>query len=141
MHISLFDCISSSVRKTCDNVYKKLTSVARNLKPVADAIQNKYGIPIVNKRLSVSPISLIGAASGGYVELAQTLDKVAIECDIDFVGGYSALLQKGITDYEREFLSTIPKALSITKRVYIRSFPAVKIIFSGQSIKIIPMSI
>ncbi|MBO7525721.1 MAG: DUF711 family protein, partial [Clostridia bacterium] len=88
MHISLFDCISSSVQKTCDNVYKKLTSFARNLKPVADAIQNKYGIPIVNKRLSVSPISLIGAASGGYVELAQTLDKVAIECDIDFVGGY-----------------------------------------------------
>ena len=117
MHISLFDCISSDVNETCEKVYKKLTEHARNLKPVADAIQCKYGIPIVNKRLSVSPISLIGAASGGYVQLALALDKVAKECDIDFIGGYSALLQKGITDYEREFLNTIPEALSKTERV------------------------
>ena len=117
MHISLFDCVSSSVKETCDKVYKKLVSRADGLKATADFIQSKYGIPIVNKRLSVTPISLIGAASGGYVELALTLDKAAKTCGLDFVGGYSALVQKGMTDYEREFISTIPEALAATERV------------------------
>lgn len=117
MHISLFDCISSKVDETCDKVYKKLIKYAYNLKNVANSIQAKYGIPIVNKRLSVSPISLIGAASGGYIELALTLDRVAKECGIDFVGGYSALVQKGMTEFEKDFIATIPEALSKTERV------------------------
>ena len=117
MHVSLFDCISESVKTTCDKVYSKLMKKAGKLKETADFIQAKYGIPIVNKRLSVSPISLIGAASGGYIELALTLDKAAKECGLDFVGGYSALVQKGMTDFEERFLRTIPEALSMTERV------------------------
>ena len=117
LHISLFDCISESVDKTCDMVYRKLIKKAGDLKKTADAIQQKYGIPIVNKRLSVSPISLIGAASGGYIPLAVTLDRVAKECEIDFVGGYSALVQKGLTDCEKDFIASIPEALSKTERV------------------------
>ena len=117
MHISLFDCVSSSVSETCERVHDKLIRKAGRLKTVADAIQAKYGIPIVNKRLSVTPISLIGAASGGYVELALTLDKVAKECGVDFIGGYGALVQKGMTEFERDFISTIPLAISKTEKV------------------------
>ncbi len=117
MHLSLFDCISSDADKTAENVYNKLMAKAKNLKPVADKIQAKYGIPIVNKRLSVSPISLIGAASKGYVKIAKAMDKACKECGLDFIGGYSALLQKGMTDYEKEFLHTIPEVLATTDRV------------------------
>ena len=117
MHVSLFDCVSDDKKVTCDKVYKKLLSKAGKLKRTADLIQAKYGIPIVNKRLSVSPISLIGAASGGYIELALTLDEVAKACGLDFVGGYSALVQKGMTRFEEDFLRTIPEALSKTERV------------------------
>ncbi len=114
IHVSLFDCISQDAKKTCDAVYSKLMKKAGKLKQTADIIQAKYGIPIVNKRLSVTPISLIGAPSGGYVELAKTLDRVAKDCSLDFVGGYSALVQKGITDFEKDFLLSIPEALTVT---------------------------
>ena len=117
MHVSLFDCISDDKQKVADNVYNKLKSKAGNLTKVADEIQGKYGIPIINKRISVTPISLIGGASGGYVEIAKALDKFAKEANIDFVGGYTALLQKGITPFEREFLETIPTVLATTDRV------------------------
>lgn len=117
MHVSLFDCISNNADETAENVYKKLVSKAKNLKPVADKIQAKYGIPIVNKRLSVSPISLIGAASRGYVKIAKAMDKACKECGLDFIGGYSALVQKGMADYEVEFLQTIPEVLASTDRV------------------------
>lgn len=117
MHVSLFDCISSDPNVTAENVYRKLISKAKNLKPVADKIQAKYGIPIVNKRLSVSPVSLIGAASHGYVQIAKAMDRACKECGLDFIGGYSALVQKGMTDYEKEFLFTVPEVLSTTDRV------------------------
>lgn len=117
MHLSLFDCISDNKNKTAENVYKKLVSKAGNLYRVADSIQEKYGIPIVNKRLSVSPVSLIGAASGGYVEIAKAMDKAVKEIGVDLIGGYTALVQKSMTDKEREFINTIPEALSCTERV------------------------
>lgn len=117
MHISLFDCISSDKKTVADNVYNKLIAKAKNLKSVADAIQAKYGIPIVNKRISVSPISLIGAASGGYIDIALALDKAAKELNVDFIGGYTALAQKALTQFERDFIDTIPEALAVTDRV------------------------
>ena len=117
MHVSLFDCISNDADQTAENVYNKLIAKAKNLKPIADKIQAKYGIPIVNKRLSVSPISLIGAASHGYVKIAKAMDRACKECGLDFIGGYSALVQKGMADYEKEFLQTIPEVLATTDRV------------------------
>lgn len=117
LHISLFDCISRSADETASNVYTKLVRRAGSLKEVADTIQTKYGIPIVNKRLSVSPISLIGAASGGYKKIALAMDKAAKELSVDFIGGYTALVQKGMTECEREFISTIPDVLASTNRV------------------------
>lgn len=117
MHLSLFDCISGDKDETAEKVYEKLKAKAGNLKSVADSIQSKYGIPIVNKRLSVSPVSLIGASSGGYKQIALAMDRAAKENGIDFIGGYTALLQKGITDMEREFLETIPEVLAVTERV------------------------
>lgn len=117
LHVSLFDCISRSADETASNVYTKLVRRAGSLKEVADTIQTKYGIPIVNKRLSVSPISLIGAASGGYKKIALAMDKAAKELSVDFIGGYTALVQKGMTECEREFISTIPDVLASTNRV------------------------
>lgn len=117
MHLSLFDCISEDKNRTAEKVYQKLIAKASGLKTAAEKIQAKYGIPIVNKRISVSPVSLIGAASGGYREIALALDKVAREIDIDFIGGYTALVQKSMTAQEREFINTIPHVLSETERV------------------------
>ncbi len=117
LHVSLFDCISDSAKTTAANVKRKLNPLAKKLVATAANIEAKYGIPIVNKRLSVSPISLIGAASGGYVEIAQALDEVAKDNGIDFIGGYTALVQKMMTPAEREFILTIPRVLASTDRV------------------------
>lgn len=117
LHISLFDCISDDKKKTVDNVYKKLSETCCNLVKVANSIQQKYGIPIVNKRISVTPISLVGASSKCWIEIAEAMDKVAKENDIDFIGGYTALVQKSMAPFEREFIDTIPTVLSRTERV------------------------
>ncbi|MEG1529648.1 MAG: PFL family protein [Clostridia bacterium] len=117
MHLSLFDCITDDKKRTADNVYKKLIEKASNLTKVAAKIEAKYGIPIVNKRISVSPISLIGASSGGYLEIALAMDRVAHEIDIDFIGGYTALVQKSMTKQEKEFINTIPEVLASTERI------------------------
>lgn len=117
MHLSLFDCISDDPDRTAANVRAKLLSKAGNLKSVADKIQAKYGIPIVNKRLSVSPVSLIGAASGGFKQIALAMDEVAKSIGIDFIGGYTALVQKSMTMEEKEFILTIPEVLASTERV------------------------
>ncbi len=117
MHLSLFDCIDSDPQKTADRVFCKLMEKVKDLKATADTIQSKYGIPIVNKRVSVSPISLIGASSGGYRQIALAMDKAAKLNNIDFIGGYSALVQKAITPFEREFIETIPEVLASTDRV------------------------
>ena len=117
MHLSLFDCIDSSAEKTSENVFNKIMDKAKNLTKVADEIQSKYGIPIVNKRISVSPISLIGASSGGYKQIAKAMGKAAKLNNIDFIGGYSALVQKSMTPFERDFIETIPEVLASTERV------------------------
>lgn len=117
MAINLFDCISSGVKETCNRVYDKVMRYAKNLVETGNDISADFGIPIVNKRISVTPLSIIGAASGGFLELALTLDKIAAETGVDFVGGYTALVQKKAADYEERFLDTIPFALEKTKRV------------------------
>lgn len=117
MSLSLFDCISRSTKETAERVYDKIYTRAKNIVAVGEEIAGEYGVPIVNKRVSVTPISLIGAASGGYKEIALAMDKVAEEIGIDFIGGYGALVHKSTTPYEADFLETIPSVLASTKKV------------------------
>lgn len=115
--ISLLDCVSDSVKITCDKIYDKITKNAKDLVKTADGLASELGIPIVNKRVSVTPISLITANNHGHLEVIRTLDKAANEIGIDFLGGYSALVHKGMTPYEEEFIKSIPEALSSTQRI------------------------
>lgn len=121
MGISLLDCITSEVDKTCDNIYKKILSKAGRLVETGDEIALEFGIPIVNKRVSVTPISLIGAAccntTGDFVKIAKTLDKAAHEINVNFIGGFSALVSKGMTPAEKLLIESIPEALASTERV------------------------
>lgn len=115
--VSLFDCITDSKSKTATKVYDKLMAKACNLVKIGQDISKEIGIPIVNKRISVTPVSLISAASKGHLEIIRSLDRVADETGIDFLGGYSALVHKGMTPYEEEFIKSIPEALSTTKKI------------------------
>ncbi|MBR2030510.1 MAG: DUF711 family protein, partial [Clostridia bacterium] len=108
MGISLLDCIADTTSETCDRIYNKITTKAKNLVKVGNDIQNEFGVPIVNKRISVTPVSLVTARTGNSIDVAKVLDKCAQEVGVDFIGGYSALVQKGMTDFEKEFLYTIP---------------------------------
>ena len=117
MGLSLLDCVSPSKEETAKRVYEKIVRNANNLVATGEKIAKTYGIPIVNKRVSVTPISLVGSSSGGYLEIARALDKAAKEIGIDFIGGYSALVQKGATKEENDFLETIPEALATTDKV------------------------
>lgn len=115
--ISLFDCITDSKKRTCDKIYDKIMSKAKNLVKIGNDISSEIGVPIVNKRISVTPISLISASSKGHLEIIRTLDKIADETGIDFLGGYSALVHKAMTPYEKEFILSIPEALSTTGKI------------------------
>ena len=121
MGISLLDCIDSNVDALCDKVYKKITDKARNLVKVGEEISHEFGIPIVNKRISVTPISLIGASAcksiDDYVKVAKTLDKAATDVGVNLLGGFSALVSKGMTPSEELLIRSIPKALRETGRV------------------------
>ena len=117
MGISLLDCIHSDGKKTADAVYDKIMRRAGNLVKTGEDIEKEYGIPIINKRVSVTPISMVGQASGDYLALAHALDRAARDTGINFIGGYSALVQKGFTDGDKAFLDTIPRALSETNLV------------------------
>ena len=121
MGISLLDCIDSSVEKVCENVYNKITTLAKNLVSTGKDIEKEYGIPIVNKRISVTPIALVGSAAckttDDFVEIAKSLDRAAKEVGVNFLGGYSALVSKGMTKAEELFIRSIPKALAVTERV------------------------
>ena len=117
MGISLLDCISESANRTAEKVYDKICHSAGKLVSVSDEIADMYGIPIVNKRVSVTPIAIVGASSGGFEKIALAMDRAAEAIGIDFIGGYSALVQKGTTDPEREFLKGIPEVLAETKKV------------------------
>ena len=119
MGISLFDCIDSDGQKARQKIYDKITTRARNLVQVADQIQTEYGIPIVNKRIAVTPIALIAAASGDsdYVAYAQTMDRAAKALGVDLIGGFSALVQKGAQSGDKTLIASIPQALAETNRV------------------------
>lgn len=119
--ISLLDCIDSDLSKCCDKVYDKITTIAQKLVETGEEIEKEYGIPIVNKRVSVTPIAIVGAAccqsSEDYVELAKTLDRAAHKVGVNFIGGYSALVSKGMTKADELLIRSIPMALSQTEIV------------------------
>lgn len=119
MGISLRDCSHSDADIACIRVYDKIMRMARNLVKVGEEIESEYGIPIVNKRIAVTPISLVAESCDGdaYVKFAQILDKAAAETGVNFIGGYTALVHKGFTVGDRKLIQSIPEALSITKRV------------------------
>ena len=118
MGISLLDCSDSDIDKSCEKVYNKIYSKTKDLVNTGEAIEKKYGIPIVNKRVSVTPISMLVAVSGGDpVKYALTLDRVAKDIGVNFIGGFSALVQKGFSAGDRELIDSIPRALAETDLV------------------------
>ena len=115
MGISLLDCCDSNIDISCEKIYDKIYRHTKDLVKTGESIEKKYGIPIVNKRISVTPVSMLAAASGGDpVKYAKTLDKVAKEVGVNFIGGYSALVQKGFAAGDRELMKSIPEALAET---------------------------
>ena len=116
MGISLLDCIDSDSDRACEKIYEKITTKAKDLVKVGQQIEAEYGIPIANKRVTVTPISLIAAASHDhdYVKYAKTLDSAAKALGIDFIGGYSALVQKGYQTGDETLIASLPEALSET---------------------------
>ncbi len=118
MGISLLDCADSDIERSCEKIYKKITAKAKDLVSTGEAIEKKYGIPIVNKRISVTPIAMLVAASGGDpVKYALTLDRAARDVGVNFIGGFSALVQKGFSAGDRELINSIPRALAETQFV------------------------
>ncbi len=119
MGISLLDCIGADIDATCENVYKKICDKAGNLVSVCEGIEKDLGIPIVNKRVSVTPVSLIlgNGTVDDAVKIAETLEKCADTIGVNFIGGFSALVHKGYTDADRTLISSIPKALKATTKV------------------------
>ena len=119
--ISLMDCISDNLETLNNNIYNKIKKLAGNLVQTGEDISKEYGIPIVNKRISVTPIGLIGASAcktpEDFVTIAMTLDKVAKEVGVNFLGGYSALVSKGMSTAEENLIKSIPQALACTERV------------------------
>ena len=118
MGISLLDCCDSNPLRACAKIYEKITCQAKNLVKTGEDIEREYGIPIINKRISVTPIAMVAAASGGDpVEFAKTLDKAAHTVGVNFIGGYSALVHKGFGPGDRALIDSIPEALAVTERV------------------------
>ena len=119
--ISLLDCTGSSVDETCTNIYNKITRLAKDLVKTGEDITRDYGIPIVNKRISVTPISLVGASvckcPEDFVKIAKVLDKAAHEVGVNFLGGYSAIVSKQMTTADKMLIESIPQALSETELV------------------------
>ncbi|MBE6406044.1 MAG: PFL family protein [Lentisphaerae bacterium] len=119
MGISLYDCMGDSVDSVCSRVYDKIMTRAGNLVKTGEDIEKEYGIPIINKRVSVTPVSLLCGRldPDGAVAIAKTLDRAAKDLGINFIGGYSALVQKGFSNGSRALIQSIPEALSVTDRV------------------------
>ena len=119
MGISLLDCADSDIDCACEKIYNKITTKAKNLVSVCTDIEREYGIPIINKRISVTPISLVAAASkgGDIVKFARTLQKCADTVGVNFIGGYSALVQKGFAAGDMELIESIPEALNVTSNI------------------------
>lgn len=119
MGISLLDCIDPDIDKACRKIYDKITTKAENLVSECESIEKRLGIPIINKRVSVTPISIIAAAakSGDPVKFALTLEKAANAVGVNFIGGYSALVQKGFSAGDLELIESIPEALKVTDHI------------------------
>ncbi len=119
MGISLLDCIDSDIDKACDKVYSKIAKKAENLVKTGEKIEKEYGIPIINKRISVTPIAMVSAACDikEPVRFAVALQKAADHCGVNFIGGYSALVQKGFSAGDLELINSIPEALSCTQNI------------------------
>jgi len=117
MGISLLDCADGTAEKTCENIYNKITTYAKDLVKTGEDIEKEYGIPIIHKRVSVTPISLVGGlkTKEDYILAAKTLDKAAAATG--FIGGFSALVQKGMTNKELAFFEAVPEAIASTERV------------------------
>ena len=119
MGISLLDCCDSDIDRTCTRVYDKITRYAKDLVKTGEQIEKEFGVPIINKRIAVTPIAMIAAACDKRdpVRLAVTLEKAAQTCGVNFIGGYSALVQKGFSPGDRELIESIPEALAVTEHV------------------------
>ena len=119
LSLSLRDCATGDTKKTAAKIYDKIIKYAKNFVSLADEIENEYSIPIVNKRIALTPISLIGESCDNcdYVYLAKTTDRAACEVGVDFVGGFSALVDKGFTNGDLRFFEQIPEALAVTQKL------------------------
>ena len=117
MGISLLDCIDPDPDAACRKIYDKIMKKAGKLVQVGEEIEKEYGVPIINKRISVTPIAIISAASGQPIKYAHVLEKAAMDCGVNFIGGYSALVQKGFAPGDEELIRSIPRALAETDHV------------------------
>src|SRR5574344_1285020 len=121
MGISLLDCADKDLDVTCEKIYKKITTLAKNLVSTGEEIARGFGVPIVNKRISITPISLVGGGccktTEDYVKIAKTLDKAARVTGVNFLGGYSAIVSKGMTKSDELLIRSIPQALACTERI------------------------
>jgi uncharacterized protein len=117
--ISLLDCVSDDADMLCNNVFAKITRIAKDLRKVSAELAGEFGIPIVNNRIAVTPISLIAgrAGLGGLLKLASTLDRAARQLQVDFIGGFSAHVEKGMTSVDADLIAALPRALAATERV------------------------
>ncbi|MBQ2265058.1 MAG: DUF711 family protein, partial [Oscillospiraceae bacterium] len=119
MGISLLDCIDPDIDKACEKVYNKITTKAANLVSVGEQIEKEDGIPIVNKRISVTPIAMLAAAcpNDNPVKFALALQRAADTCGVNFIGGYSALVHKGFAAGDEALIRSIPEALAVTEHI------------------------
>jgi len=117
--ISLLDCADASAEKSCEKIYEKICRKAERLVPTGEEIEREFGIPIVNKRISVTPMALVAGASDAtdYVAFAKAMDAAAKTCGVNFIGGFSALVQKGMTEADKRLIASIPEALATTEVV------------------------
>lgn len=117
MGISLLDCADSDIKSSCDKIYEKITRLAGNLVKIGEDIEREYGIPIINKRISVTPISMLAATGGDPVLYAKTLQRAADTTGVNFIGGYSALVHKGFSAGDEALIRSIPEALDTTENI------------------------
>lgn len=121
MGISLLDCADASLAKTCDNIYAKLMKYAKSLVKTGDAIGREFGVPVINKRISITPAAIVGSAAcktpKDFVKIAKTLDRAAKRLGVNFIGGYSAIVSKGMTKADELLIRSIPEAMAVTERL------------------------
>lgn len=119
MGINIVDCADPNEKKFCKNIYERITKRAKDLVKVGEDISREFGVPVVNKRISVTPVAIAAAAckTSNYVEVAKTLDRAAKDVGVNFIGGFSALVHKGITESDMKLIESVPEALSVTERV------------------------